>query len=207
MGTAEQQQIARAIAGDHGALGDLLGRFGGQVAGLIEGQIGAQWRSVLDVDDVMQVTYLEAFLHIDRLAKADERTFLAWLRRIAENNLRDALRGLQCEKRPPPHRRLRPPPECDTSLDLLELIGASTTSVGREVGRGEVGHLLEGALRRLPVDYAAVLRLYDLDGLSAPEVAREIGRSRGAVHMLRARALVRLRELLGSESKFFSDAP
>ena len=44
--------------------------------------------------DVMQVTYLEAFLHIDQLTARDTSAFLAWLTRIAENAIRDAVRGL-----------------------------------------------------------------------------------------------------------------
>jgi DNA-directed RNA polymerase specialized sigma24 family protein len=39
------------------------------------------------------------------------------------------------------------------------------------------------------------------------EVAKGLGRSKGAVHMLRARAYDRLKELLGSTSLFFSDSP
>ena len=53
---------------------------------------------------------------------------------------------------------------------------------------------------------ATVVRLYDIEGRSGPEVATTMGRSRGAVVMLRARAHDRLAELLGSGSKFFSDS-
>jgi RNA polymerase sigma factor (sigma-70 family) len=63
---------------------------------------------------------------------------------------------------------------------------------------------MEGALRQLPPDYEKVIRLYDLAGKSPAEVAQEMGRSQGAVFMLRARAHDRLREVLGSSSQFFS---
>ncbi len=59
-------------------------------------------------------------------------------------------------------------------------------------------------LAKLPPDYATVIRLYDLQGKPIAEVAADLGRSEGAVYMLRARTHDRLRELLPGESKFFS---
>lgn len=63
---------------------------------------------------------------------------------------------------------------------------------------------LERMLSRLPADYERVIRMYDLEGRGIEEVASELGRSSGAIYMLRARAHERLAGLLGSESRFFS---
>jgi DNA-directed RNA polymerase specialized sigma24 family protein len=52
------------------------------------------------------------------------------------------------------------------------------------------------ALTRLPASYRDVLERVDLAGASVREVARATARTAGAVHMLRSRALERLRELL-----------
>ena len=68
----------------------------------------------------------------------------------------------------------------------------------------EIRSALASVLERLPPDYATVIKLYDLQGRSASELAAELNRSEGAVYMLRARAHDRLRDLLPSESKFFS---
>jgi RNA polymerase sigma factor (sigma-70 family) len=64
---------------------------------------------------------------------------------------------------------------------------------------------LADALAKLPAPYAEVVRLHDLEGRPATEIAALLKRSPGAVYMLRARAMDRLRELLGSASRFFSD--
>ena len=204
MATTDDEFVARAIRGDREALSALLDSCGDQVAQRLGGEIGGQWRSVLDIDDVMQVTFIEAFLQIGQFTGSDTRSFSAWLGRIAENNLRDAIRELQCEKRPQPDKRAHSPPGHDSYITLIERVSGSTTTVSRKAGRREVNDLLDAALKKLPADYERVLRLYDLEGLSGPEVAEKMGRRRGAVHMLRARAMVRLGELLGSESKFFS---
>jgi len=49
-----------------------------------------------------------------------------------------------------------------------------------------------------------VVRLYDLEELPAAEIAQRMGRSAGAIHMLKARAHDRLVDILGSSSSFFS---
>ena len=60
--------------------------------------------------------------------------------------------------------------------------------------------LLADALGQLPDDYREVLILRHLEGLSFPEVARRMGRTVDSVKKLWARALARLRQLLGGAS-------
>jgi RNA polymerase sigma-70 factor (ECF subfamily) len=202
---AADRFVERAIAGDRDALSSLLERAAGPLSSHLRGRIAQQWLTVLDVDDVIQVTFLEAFLRVEQLVATEERAFLAWLTRIADNNLRDAIRGLECEKRPPPGLRIQPTPQ-DSVVSLLDVLGVTSATPSRGAARGEAKELLEEALLRLPPDYATVIRLYDLQRMSAPEIAERLGKSRGNVHMLRSRGLAWLRELLVSDSRFFSEA-
>ncbi len=197
--------VERAARGDASALRTLLGRHGPEVGQSLAGNIARQWQAVLDVDDVMQVTYLEAFLQIDRLTARDAASFTRWLRRIAENNLRDAVRELGRRKRPHPGMRVAPPAGEDSHVALLELLGATTTTASRHAARREGANILSSALDDLPADYRTAVRLYDLEGRSIVDVASAMDRSVGAVHMLRARAHDRLKAMLGSPARFFSD--
>ncbi|HEY3232002.1 MAG TPA: sigma factor-like helix-turn-helix DNA-binding protein, partial [Roseiflexaceae bacterium] len=61
------------------------------------------------------------------------------------------------------------------------------------------------AISRLPPAYEQVVRLFNIQGQSAAEVAQQMGRSVGAVYLLRMRAHQRLREELGSSARYFSD--
>ncbi len=200
----QQELLRRARDGDRSALADLLESHADQVAHRLQGQIGQSWQSMLSTEDIMQVTFLEAFLEFGKFAGADQRSVAAWLTRIATNNLQDAIRGLQRDKRPPPSKRLQAAADQDTCLSLVEQMGADTTTISSKAARQEMERYLNRALAKLPADYATVLRLYDLQGLSGPEVAEQMGRSRGSIHMLRSRALTHLREILGAESNFFS---
>ncbi|RMF72428.1 MAG: sigma-70 family RNA polymerase sigma factor [Planctomycetota bacterium] len=196
--------IRAAVDGDGDALEALLEQFGPVAAHRIAAEIGAQWRSALDVDDIMQVTYLEAFLEVRTFEGGTSRSFAAWLMRIARNNLRDAIRGLEAAKRPHSHQRVKLPSSDDSYAALAELVTSSGATPSRCVARDEARARLEAALDRLPADYANVLRMHDLQGRRMAEIARRMHRSRGGLYAMRARALQRLRDLLGSGSKYFS---
>ena len=203
MAVSEKELLAKATTHDPEAVGALLEQYGPQVREGIS--IDRKWRSVLSVDDVMQVTYLEAFLRIGSFVPGDDGSFLAWLRRISANNLRDAVKELGRVKRPPPERRIRARTGEDSFDALIERVGGTATTPSRGAARHEAQILLENAIDGLPEDYRQVVREYDLQGRSASEVASLMKRSKGAVYMLRARAHDELREAMGSASRFFSD--
>ncbi|MHC4065555.1 MAG: RNA polymerase sigma factor [Planctomycetota bacterium] len=196
--------LEKAVRGDAASLRALLEQYGPGVRDSLARKIGRQWRSILDADDVMQATYLEAFLQAEQLMARTPAAFIGWLTRIAENNLRDAIQVLEREKRPHPRKRVRPGAEGDSHAALLELLGATSTTPSRDAARHEAAEIIDSAISRLPDDYGKAVRLYDLEGRSASEVAATMNRSEAAVHMLRNRAHQRLRTLLGSSANFFS---
>lgn len=194
--------IHRAAAGDADALTQLLDLHGPEVERSLS--INREWRSVLEPADVMQVTYFEAFLQIGEFDSDRSEPFRSWLQRIANNNLRDAIRGLQAAKRPQPRDRVQPAANASSQEILLDVLGVTSTTPSRQATRSERSDRLSAALDALPEDYGQAVRLYDIQCLSIADVARQMGRSTGAVHMLRARAHDRLKVLLGSESGWFS---
>lgn len=199
-----RSQIRAAVGGDLDALSALLEHFGPEVERMLE--ISREWQSVLEPADVMQVSYLEAFIEIARYDPDRAEPFRAWLLRIAENNLRDAIRGLQRQKRPQPSNRVTAPNNVDSACELYEHLAVTTTTPSRAATREERAGLLTAALDALPEDYGRVVRLYDLQSLPIAEVCKQLGRSSGAIHMLRARAHDRLRELLGQGGGWMSTA-
>lgn len=194
--------VAAAVAGDTSALAELLRVHGPRLRDQLS--IDRRWRSVLDPDDILQVTYLEAFLKISSFIPGERGVFYSWLRRIAENNLLDAIKGLEAQKRPPPAVVLERSSGDASTAGLFELLGIYSATPSRVAAIGEMTAALRNALEALPRDYAEVIRAYDLEGCEIAEVAARMERSIGAVHMLRARAHDRLRELLGSSENYFS---
>lgn len=202
---AHAARVTRAVQGDADALSELLEAFGPGVEAAL--QIGRAWRSALEPGDVMQITYLEAFMQISSFRPEQAGSFEAWLRRIAENNLRDAIRGLERMKQLPPARRILEhagSASADSYVGLFEQFAAGTSTPSRLASRADIQRLITAAIDRLPPDYAATVRMYDIEGQSIAAVAAALKRSAGAVHMLRARAHERLAELLGTASAWFS---
>ena len=205
MSEASDERIGRAISGDVPALTSLLREFGPPLRDQLS--IDKRWQGVLDADDIMQVTYLEAFLQIGTFVQGGPNAFPSWLRRIAENNLRDAVRALGAAKRPPPAVSAPLADRQASIVALFEHLGVDSGTPSAGMAAGEREAALLRALEALPADYAIVIRKYDLDGLGIAEVAAAIGRSPGAVHMLRARAHDWLREFLGPGGRYFSHSP
>ncbi|MCH7872208.1 MAG: sigma-70 family RNA polymerase sigma factor [Planctomycetes bacterium] len=197
----DRQSITDAVRGDPDALSELLQTHAPRLRRAL--QADNAWLSYLELEDVLQVTFLEAFLHIRRFDAERADSFAGWLLRIATNNLRDLQRELAAAKRPPPEKRV--------ALDfgrscvaLIETLSGAAPTPSHAAAAAEAQDLLAEALQKLPEDYRTVVQQYDLDGCSVAEVAKKLGRSEGAVYMLRARAHDRLRAMLGTESRFFS---
>lgn len=201
---AQDALLGRAQAGDLDSLVQLLEELGAAVRAIIEPKIGRKHRSVLSVDDVMQVTYMEAIARFESFSGGGARGFQAWLTRIAENNLIDAVRGLDAAKRPNASKRVGGGNQDDSMIAMVEAIGVTVTTPSVVAAKGEVVCCIRKALDQLPDDYARVITMYDLQSRTIEEVVQELGRSKGAIYMLRARAHEHLREVLGSETRFFT---
>lgn len=196
--------LSHAIQGNPEALTALLERYGPACRRRIRDLLGDRYRSVFDEDDVMQETYVEAFLAIRRF---DPRgTFDGWLGRIAKNNLLDAIRGMQAARRREHSRHTVLPQDDDHSLELESLLVDSGTPPSGRAARNELRAEVLQAVANLPTTYREVIELYDLQNLSPPEVAQRLQCSVGAVFMRRARAHQFLRELL-HESPLVADLP
>lgn len=193
--------LSRARAGDRDALSALLAAHAPALRRKV--RIPAAYRRALDPDDVLQVTYVEAFLRIGECRAGDERAFLAWLGAIVGHNLTDAIRELGRRKRPDPRRALATDERPDGGPDRrLEALLEWSRTPSRDAAQREAVAELERALSALPEDYETVVRLFDIEGRSAGEVARRMGRSKGAIHMIRLRARDRLRAVLARTDPF-----
>ena len=94
-------------------------------------------------------------------------------------------------------------PTDDSYVTLLAMLPGSQTPPSQRVSRREIRTLIEDAIEQLPPDYARVVRGCDLEGRETTEMAEEMGRSSGAIYMLRARAHDWLAEILGESTQFF----
>lgn len=194
--TEDDLLLERAVRGDREALTQLLERAAPTVRLRIGAAIPNHRRSLLSVDDVMQEAYTDAFLSIGRLEPRGWAAFVAWLNAIALGNLRDALDGLDAAKRGGDWHRLEPKTGASESMRLDRLLAATTATPSGAVELEEARATLRRALANLPDPSRRVIEMYELEGKSIEEVAAALGRSEGAVYMLRARGIVLLRQMI-----------
>lgn len=198
-----EKVIERAVQGDRDALVQLLQTHGPKARAALAGRIPRRWQALLSVDDVMQQAYADAAVGIGQFTSLHDGAFAKWLITIAERSLGNALKALEAEKRGGDRRRIIA--ESDESyVALLDVLAQTTTTPSRVSARNEAHVALRRAIGQLPDAYASVVRMYDLEGRPIGEVAHALGRSEGAVYMLRARAHERLHEIMGRTSEFFS---
>lgn len=202
---ASEDLLNRATRGDEEALVRLLKQHSPEIQRGLAGDISRQWRAVLSAEDVMQQTYCDAFLDINKFRGKTESSFVAWLRTMAKHNLKDAIEMLNAEKRRPKKgRRTESEATADSYDDLLGRLCATSTTPSRCAARNERTTAIKDAITKLPDDYRHVVRMCDIQGWSLEEAADALNRTKGAVAMLRVRAHRRLAEIMGSASRFLS---
>ena len=150
---SEVSMLRKAVAGDQDSLGKLLKDHLDSIRIAIAQQIPKRWQSVLSAEDVVQETFADAIHDIGRFNPDGDGSFCGWLRRIADYNLRDALRMLEAEKRGGARRRVEVERGPDSKITLLDLLTSSGSTPSHHAAGTEATALLEKAIRKLPRDY------------------------------------------------------
>ena len=108
MSTSADDLLDQAVSGNRDALATLLEQYGPRIRQGLTCQIPPRWQAVLSADDVMQQSYVDAFMDISGFDPRGEGSFIKWLRTLTKRNLLDAIRMLEAEKRGKRRRNIRP---------------------------------------------------------------------------------------------------
>jgi RNA polymerase sigma-70 factor (ECF subfamily) len=181
--SAQQALIDRARRGDRAAFDELAAGCRERLARVVRFRLGPSLRRVLDVEDVLQETYLRGFGAIARFTWRHEGSFFEWLSGIARNVIREACARSPGSGGEPGEAEEEPP--------------APGASPSRELRRGERLERLQKALDELPPAYRQVLRGALVEKLPLVEIARRLGKTPNAVSLLLLRANRKLRESFG----------
>ena len=177
--TANEPILARIAAGDSGAVGEFMDRYGALVWSLVRSRI----RNAADAEDATQEIFIELWKHAGRYdaSVASEAVFVAM---IARRRIVDRLRA--SGRRPP----LEPIDE--EQLPLL----APLEEQDRHANAFEVA-LASKAVGELDEAQREVVLLGVVQGMSHAEIAHATGRPLGTVKTQLRRGLNRVREMLG----------
>jgi RNA polymerase sigma-70 factor (ECF subfamily) len=179
----EDALVARAIAGDAAAFGDLYERHLDRIYRYVFYRIG---RDSADAEDLTEAVFLKAWRALDEY-RLGATPFASWLYRIAHNAIVDH------------YRKDRYRQQLEAALHGQQLNQEDGYSLEREVGRQVSFELVAQAFLQLQADHQEVLTLRFINGLSHAETAQIIQRSEGATRVLQFRALKALAALVEME--------
>jgi RNA polymerase sigma factor (sigma-70 family) len=169
--------ILRARDGDGSAREALARRYMPVLRRLAHGRLPRNARSMLDTDDLVQNCMIRALSHLDEFEPRSEGAFLAFLRRILVNHLRDEI------------RRNRQGPR----LPFDDTIPGRDRSPLEEAMGAEMLDAYEDALSQLSELQREAVILRMEYAMSYPGVARSMGGpSANAARMLVMRGIVQL---------------
>ena len=201
----ERKLLAEAKDGKTEALETLLLECFDAIQRRLTPQIPRWARSLVDVEDLMQQTFAQAFRDFDSFSPRGPGSFLAWLRKIADHRLLDALRSLKRKKRGGDRRRIVAAATDESwRTDLMDMIADEGHRPSQIARRKEAIDALEEALTLLSDDQAEAFRLRHIEGLDLDEIGKRMGRSPDGARGVVQRARARLREILQSPSRWLS---
>lgn len=183
--------LARARAGSSEALGELLSCCGERLLALIRLRLGPTLRAQLESRDILQATLLKAIERFEGFDGAREASLMAWLARIAANEIHD---------RADFHRRQRRDAARDVPLEEADGVPGLVAGVRSQTSRIALDERmlqLERALEGLSSEHRDVIILRRLEELSFAEVGARMSRSPDACRMLFARAMTALTLAMG----------
>jgi len=198
-----EQLLAEARRGEATCLGKLLQYYGNYLKLLVTTHLDAKLRARCSPSDIVQESYFEAHRDFENFEGRTAAEFLAWLRKILVNNMaREVEKHILSAK-----RDVRREVRLDGMQAAIEQSAARLESVLFAQGPSPSSRLdhqehavaLANHMAELPTDYREVLVLRHCEGLSFKDIARQMGRSAGAVRMLWLRAIGQIREQMNEQ--------
>jgi RNA polymerase sigma-70 factor (ECF subfamily) len=175
--------IARAKAGSPDALDQLYDRSAARLLSFIRLRLGPDLRARLESRDILQAAMLRSLERIRQFEGSETRSWMAWLARIAENEIRDRAEF---------QHRLRRDAARELPLEKDAPIRAVTRSALTRVIQDEEARRLEAAMESLSDAHREIILLRTFQELTFGEIARRLGKTEDGCRMLMARAMTAL---------------
>jgi RNA polymerase sigma-70 factor (ECF subfamily) len=193
----EEKWLGRLRRGKTEALADLFEHYRSQLRLMVQLRIGDQLAARLDASDVLQDTFVDASKKVEAYVNDPRVSCFVWLRRLTSDRLIALQRKHLGAKLRSVNRELRLP---ETSSEMLAKGLVKDSSPSANMATAEVREHVQRALMRLPAADREVILMRNIEGLSNNLVAEVLGVSVSAATMRHGRALIRLRDLLNSDS-------
>lgn len=203
MPDASQTLVPRLITqarANREKLGELLERYRPYLLLAAQRRIGRELAVRCDASDITQQTLADVVRVFETFAGTAEPEFSAWIMRIHDHNLDDAVRKhIHAEKRSLRKQHRLPEAAASASFCWHEPAARQTTPSQRCI-QGEKALALAAVLASLPDEQREAVRLRHLEGWPVEQIAAELNRSVAATAGLIKRGLQAMREKMSEDS-------
>jgi len=179
--TTDEQLIADTLHGDISSFGIIVERYWNMIVALALSKIN----DPIAAEDIAQESFLKAYIHLRKLRNPG--CFAGWLSKIVlqetVNHIRRCCRNAAGS---------RPAITC---LEALNTALACSTNPGLTESQTS---LVRHAISRLPERFQTIIVMRFVADLSAPEIAKQLGKRNGTVRVWLHRAYKLLRKDLAS---------
>jgi len=166
------------------ALDELYRRVTAKLHALIRLRLGPALRSKVESGDVLQAVLARSWQRLEQFRGEDRDSLMAWLARIAENEVRDQAERLGRQRRDAAR---------EVALaDVADALPARVRTALSQAILDERLERLERALEALPEAQRELVVLRQIEELDYAEIAERVGKSPDACRMATARALAAL---------------
>lgn len=189
-----ERVVQEASAGHGDAVDTLLASYLPRLQSFMRVRGGA----LLDREsavDLVQSVCRDVLENRERFRHDGEAGFRRWLFKTAYRKIADRHEFWGAQKRDPAGVAAL---DDRDAREALEVYGAFCSPSRDAIAREQVARI-EQAIFDLPEEQRDVLSLAKIVGMSRSEIARELGKTEGAVRMLLHRALARLADVLAAE--------
>ncbi len=205
MQEAEEDLVARAVAGEAAAMNRLLMDHYDKLQARVDKKLPQDLRAAIAPEDLVQEALADAFRRIRSFRPEGRDAFYRWLTAIADNCVTDTIRAQRAAKRGGGRARLVAPARSSIAM-LVDLLAVNSRTPSRSAGGQEAAAALQIALAGLRADYRDALSLRYLQGLPVAEAAARLGKTEAAVKKLCVRGLQALRTSLGAAASYLSQS-
>jgi len=175
--SSDEQLISETLGGSRMAFGTLVERYWKMVVGLAMSKIGER----AEAEDIAQESFMRAYSQLHSLQQPSR--FAGWLSKIAMQQCSNTIR-----------QRIR----CKTALGCkamrIEDIEAEAAEPGNHRLTAGQSYFIRERVQRLPAKFQKLIVMRFVGGLSAVQIAKQLGKRPGTVRVWLHRAYKILRK-------------
>ena len=175
--------VTKAQEGDRPAFDAAVATCRDKLESFVRSRVGGHLRQEVEVEDVLQETYVQALTSISRFHWTGSESLLRWLNGIAQHVILSSARGQQKQK--------------GRVLYVEQELSNHDPTPSKAMRREERSDRLRDALNTLNPDHREAICLVRIEGLRVKEAAKRMNRTPKAVMHLLARGLKELRDSFG----------